>query len=111
MACPKEAGERGWTPIFAGSSASATRAGSGPPARTSRPPSRGGAPPRAHPCRTIAANERRHADVWATRLREEGVEVPPTDGPRARIRFILLIARLFGTKAVSDLVRALEGDA
>jgi len=67
-------------------------------------------PHRAHAFRTIAANERRHADVWATRLREEGVEVPPADGPRARIRFILLIARLFGTKAVSDLVRALEGD-
>jgi VIT1/CCC1 family predicted Fe2+/Mn2+ transporter len=35
----------------------------------------------------------------------------PTDGrPRPRIRFIILVARLFGTHAVADLVKALEGD-
>ena len=67
-------------------------------------------PGRAHAFRTIAANERRHAEVWAGRLRGEDVEVPPADGARPRIRFILLVARLFGTRAVSDLVRALEGD-
>ncbi|HEY7524759.1 MAG TPA: VIT1/CCC1 transporter family protein [Candidatus Limnocylindrales bacterium] len=58
----------------------------------------------------IAANERRHAEIWATRLRDLGVDVPPPGPPRMRIRFIVLLARLFGTRAVSDLVQALEGD-
>jgi VIT1/CCC1 family predicted Fe2+/Mn2+ transporter len=65
---------------------------------------------RADAFRRIAGNERRHADVWATKLREQGAEVPPAGGPRARVRFIILVARLFGTKAVADLVKALEGD-
>ena len=60
--------------------------------------------------RRIAANERRHADIWARRLHEAGVEVPSANGPRPRVRFILLVARLLGTRAVSDLVQALEGD-
>ncbi|HVQ22807.1 MAG TPA: hypothetical protein VMT36_06005, partial [Candidatus Saccharimonadia bacterium] len=59
--------------------------------------------------RSIAGNERRHADIWAERLREDGAIVPPADGPRARIRFIVLVARLFGTASVSELVRSLEG--
>ena len=67
-------------------------------------------PRRADAFRRIAGNERRHADIWATKLREQGVEVPPADGPRARVRFIILVARVFGTKAVADLVKALEGD-
>ena len=58
----------------------------------------------------IAANERRHALVWAAKLRERGVTVPASGGPRLRVRFILLMARAFGTHAVTDLVRALEGD-
>jgi VIT1/CCC1 family predicted Fe2+/Mn2+ transporter len=59
----------------------------------------------------IAANERRHAEVWATKLREAGLDVPPTPTrPRPRVAFILLLARVFGTRAVSDLVTALEGD-
>jgi hypothetical protein len=59
----------------------------------------------------IAANERRHADVWATKLRESGVDVPPpAPRPRPRVTVIILLARLFGTRAVSDLVTALEGD-
>jgi VIT1/CCC1 family predicted Fe2+/Mn2+ transporter len=59
----------------------------------------------------IASNERRHADVWATKLREAGAEVPPSPTrPRARVAVIILLARLFGTRAVSDLVTALEGD-
>jgi VIT1/CCC1 family predicted Fe2+/Mn2+ transporter/rubrerythrin len=65
---------------------------------------------RASAFRTIASNERRHADVWATKLRELGVEVPPQAGPRLRVRFILAVARVFGTHAVADLVQALEGD-
>jgi len=60
--------------------------------------------------RTIAGNERRHADVWASKLRELGAEVPPVSGPRLRVRTIVFLARLFGTHAVRDLVQALEGD-
>jgi vacuolar iron transporter family protein len=67
-------------------------------------------PRRADAFRTIAGNERRHAEVWAGKLRELGAEVPPATGPRLRIRTIVLIARLFGTHAVRDLVQALEGD-
>ena len=67
-------------------------------------------PVRAAAFQRIAANERRHADIWASKLGELGVDVPPVDGPRARVRFIILAARLFGTKSVADLVRALEGD-
>jgi VIT1/CCC1 family predicted Fe2+/Mn2+ transporter len=67
-------------------------------------------PRRAAAFRTIASNERRHADIWATKLRESGVDVPPPSGPRLRIRFILGLAGVFGTRAVADLVQALEGD-
>jgi vacuolar iron transporter family protein len=69
-----------------------------------------GDPRRSGAFERIASNERRHADVWATKLRELGVDVPPVGRPRARVRFIVLVARLFGTKAVTDLVKALEGD-
>jgi VIT1/CCC1 family predicted Fe2+/Mn2+ transporter/rubrerythrin len=65
---------------------------------------------RAAAFRRIAANERRHADIWATRLRDEGVDVPAPGRPRLRVRFIVAVARLLGTRAVADLVRALEGD-
>lgn len=67
-------------------------------------------PTRADAFRRIAANERRHADIWARKLTELGLSVPPPDRPRPRVRFIMLIARLFGTHSVTDLVRALEGD-
>jgi vacuolar iron transporter family protein len=67
-------------------------------------------PRRAEAFRRIAGNERRHADIWATKLRELGADVPPADGPRARVRFIILVARILGTKSVADLVKALEGD-
>jgi VIT1/CCC1 family predicted Fe2+/Mn2+ transporter/rubrerythrin len=67
-------------------------------------------PRRADAFRTIAGNERRHAGVWADKLRELGATVPEPEGPRLRIRTILLIARLFGTHAVRDMVQALEGD-
>ncbi len=68
-------------------------------------------PQRADAFHRIAANERRHAEVWAGKLRDAGVAVPaaPTR-PRPRVGVIILLARLFGTKAVSDLVTALEGD-
>jgi len=67
-------------------------------------------PARASAFRTIAGNERRHAEVWAGKLRELGAEVPPADRPRMRVRAIIWLARLFGTRSVSDLVQALEGD-
>lgn len=65
---------------------------------------------RAAAFRHIASNERRHAAIWADQLRGLGATVPPTGRPRARIRFIIVLARLFGTRAVSDLVKAVEGD-
>ncbi len=65
---------------------------------------------RADAFRTIAGNERRHAEIWATRLRDVGAAVPPAGGARFRIRVIVAIARVFGTNAVRDLVLALEGD-
>jgi vacuolar iron transporter family protein len=68
-------------------------------------------PQRAAAFRRIAGNERRHAEVWASKLRAAGVAVPPPPTrPRPRVAIIVLLARLFGTKAVSDLVTALEGD-
>jgi len=67
-------------------------------------------PRRSGAFRTISSNERRHADIWARRLGEAGVRVPPFGGPRLRVRFIITLARVFGTRAVSDLVQALEGD-
>src|SRR4029079_14698749 len=68
-------------------------------------------PSRAAAFHRIAANERRHAEVWAGKLREAGTDVPPAPTrPRMRVAFIILVARLFGTRAVSDLVTALEGD-
>jgi VIT1/CCC1 family predicted Fe2+/Mn2+ transporter len=65
---------------------------------------------RAAAFRRICANERRHADIWAARLAAAGVNVPEAGGARPRVRVIVLLARMFGTKAVADLVRAMEGD-
>jgi VIT1/CCC1 family predicted Fe2+/Mn2+ transporter len=68
-------------------------------------------PHRAAAFERIAGNERRHAAIWADKLRERGVAVPPAGSrPRPRVAVILFLARLFGTKAVSDLVTSLEGD-
>ena len=36
--------------------------------------------------------------------------MPAAGGPRVRVRFIILAARLLGTAAVAELVKALEGD-
>lgn len=67
-------------------------------------------PRRASAFRTIAGNERRHAEIWAAKLRELGVDVPPIGRPRLRVRSIIWLARVLGTHAVSELVQALEGD-
>jgi VIT1/CCC1 family predicted Fe2+/Mn2+ transporter len=58
----------------------------------------------------IASGERRHAFVWATRLQACGEEVPEMEPPRWRVRAVLAAARLFGTRSVSSMVKALEGD-
>jgi VIT1/CCC1 family predicted Fe2+/Mn2+ transporter len=67
-------------------------------------------PVRADAFHAIAGNERRHAFVWATRVQACGAEVPQMVPPRWRVRAILATARLFGTKSVSGMVKALEGD-
>jgi VIT1/CCC1 family predicted Fe2+/Mn2+ transporter len=67
-------------------------------------------PARAATFKRIASNERRHADIWATRLTQLGATVPPATNARARVRIIVMLARTFGTMRVADLVRALEGD-
>jgi vacuolar iron transporter family protein len=67
-------------------------------------------PKRATAFRTIAGNERRHAEIWAGKLRDLGAPVPRAGGPRVRVQTIILLARLFGTHAVRDMVQALEGD-
>src|SRR3990172_2151137 len=66
-------------------------------------------PVRAAAFRTIAGNERRHADVWATRLAGLGASVPPPGGPRFRGRAIIVLARILGTHALKDLGLAPEG--
>jgi VIT1/CCC1 family predicted Fe2+/Mn2+ transporter len=64
---------------------------------------------RAEAFRTMAATERRHAAIWEERLRAEGVAIPLPTRPRLRVRFIIAAARAFGTRAVADMVTALEG--
>src|SRR5438445_10691760 len=64
-------------------------------------------PRRAAAFRTIAGNERRHADVWAAKLRELGAEVPPAGGSRLRIRPIVLPPRPFRPHAGPGLAQAL----
>ena len=67
-------------------------------------------PIRADAFHAIAAGERRHAFVWATWVEAAGGEVPPMTHPRWRVRAVLATARVFGTRAVSGMVKALEGD-
>ncbi len=67
-------------------------------------------PERSAAFERIARNERRHAGIWAERLEKAGVSVPPPGAPRVRVRLIITLARLFGTRRVADLVLALEGD-
>lgn len=67
-------------------------------------------PVRADAFHAIASNERRHAFIWAMRLRSAGSDVPAMPPPRWRVRAVLAAARIFGTKSVSSMVKALEGD-
>jgi rubrerythrin len=57
----------------------------------------------------IATSERRHAAIWEAKLLSLGEQVPAVKRPSWRVRQITLLARLFGTRAVSDMVKALEG--
>ena len=57
----------------------------------------------------IATSERRHAEIWEAKLLSLGEQVPASKRPSWRVRQIALLARLFGTRAVSDMVKALEG--
>jgi len=57
----------------------------------------------------IATSERRHAAIWEAKLLSLGEQVPAAKRPSWRVRQITLLARLFGTRAVSDMVKALEG--
>ena len=68
-------------------------------------------PRRAAAFRTIAGNERRHAEVWATKLRELGADVPPR-GPAADARpgDHPGSPGCSGPGPSADLVKALEGD-
>ena len=67
-------------------------------------------PVRADAFRAIASSERRHAFVWASKVQAQGADVPPMERPRWRVRAVLTLARLFGTRSVSGMVKALEGD-
>jgi VIT1/CCC1 family predicted Fe2+/Mn2+ transporter len=67
-------------------------------------------PVRKEAFQAIASNERRHAFIWANRLQSAGLDVPAVSRPRWRVRAVLANARVFGTKAVSSMVRALESD-
>jgi len=58
----------------------------------------------------IASGERRHAFIWASRVEGCGEEVPVMSPPRWRVKAVLTTARIFGTKSVSGMVKALEGD-
>jgi VIT1/CCC1 family predicted Fe2+/Mn2+ transporter len=67
-------------------------------------------PERASVFKRIASNERRHAEIWASRLEEAGATVPAAGRPRLRVRLVIMLARLLGPERVADLVRSLEGD-
>ncbi len=67
-------------------------------------------PHRAEAFKRIAANERRHADIWAGKLRELGADVPAPGRARLQVRLIILAARVLGTAAVAEMVKSLEGD-
>ncbi|MGI9096406.1 MAG: VIT1/CCC1 transporter family protein, partial [Candidatus Limnocylindrus sp.] len=57
----------------------------------------------------IATSERRHAAIWEAKLASLGEAVPAHPRPSWRVRQIAILARIFGTRAVSDMVKALEG--
>ena len=57
--------------------------------------------------RKLAATEQRHAELWRTRLREAGAEVPEY-GPSTRTRFVGWLAKRFGVNAVLPMIVSAE---
>lgn len=55
----------------------------------------------------LAAAEQRHADLWASRLREAGVSAAG-GGPSFRARALGWLAKRFGNKTVASIINGLE---
>lgn len=64
-------------------------------------------PERARTFAELADAERRHAAVWVRKLEKAGVPLPP-EQPSARTRFLVWMARRWGTGAVLPMVMANE---
>ena len=60
-------------------------------------------PDRAREFTALAEAEERHAEIWVKKLEKAGVPLP-TLRPGSRIRFILWVARRFGTQSVLPIV-------
>jgi VIT1/CCC1 family predicted Fe2+/Mn2+ transporter len=58
---------------------------------------------RAREFAALAEAEQRHEAIWVRKLERAGVALPP-NRPSPRIRFLLWVARRFGTQAVLPLV-------
>ena len=68
-------------------------------------------PTRAREFKALAEAERRHAGIWERRLQAAG-RLPEAVGASARVRFIVRLAKLFGTSSVLPIViRTESGDA
>jgi VIT1/CCC1 family predicted Fe2+/Mn2+ transporter len=65
-------------------------------------------PERARSFRQLADGERRHAEIWRTKLEQAGAQLPD-DRPSARVRALLWLARRLGTAAVLSIVAENEG--
>jgi len=60
-------------------------------------------PRRKESFRQLALGERRHAEIWARKLRDAGIEVPAVQ-PSRRTRLLLWMARRLGTSAILPMV-------
>ncbi|RMF69505.1 MAG: rubrerythrin family protein [Calditrichaeota bacterium] len=65
-------------------------------------------PNRRHAYEEMAEMERRHAEIWAKHLQEQGVQVPEHPKPSVRTRLLAWIARRFGPMAINDLLASEE---
>jgi vacuolar iron transporter family protein len=65
-------------------------------------------PARAAAFHEIAESERRHVELWTSRLRDAGVAVPDASRPGWRVRVTVALARVLGTGAVAELARGIE---
>lgn len=57
--------------------------------------------------RRLGLSEQRHLDLWATKLRDAGVEVPKFR-PTFRVRSLGFLARRFGTQSVAPIISRME---